>query len=139
MLRWGIYCGVIGLLLLQGCRSGEGPQLGTVTGVVTLDGKPLADAIISFTPDEAGRPSSGVTNREGRYQLEYSASQRGALVGSHRVHISTDQGGDNEGRKNQSSASSSREKVPDRYRGTESLTAVVKAGRNKIDFTLISE
>ena len=48
------------------------PELGSVTGTVTLAGKPLADAIVEFRPAE-GRPSSGKTNETGAYTLQYTS------------------------------------------------------------------
>ena len=56
-------------------------QVADVVGTVTLDGKPLEGASITFAP-QSGRSSSGVTDSSGRYSLNYTGSIRGAMLGS---------------------------------------------------------
>lgn len=52
-----------GILTPLGCGArSDLPELGDVKGVVTLDGKPLANAQIQFVP-ASGRPSSGTKSR----------------------------------------------------------------------------
>lgn len=46
------------------------PELGDVYGKVTLDGKPVPNINILFTP-ESGRAAGGVTDEEGNYELKY--------------------------------------------------------------------
>src|SRR5437764_1036353 len=53
----GMFLGVG--LLLPGCGGG-GPKV-IVTGVVTLDGKPLEGAMVSFVPDDDKLPTGGAT------------------------------------------------------------------------------
>jgi len=72
--------------VIFGCGRGDLPELGTVTGTVTENGKPLADAWIEFEP-EKGRLSAGRTDVEGKYTLEYTHDAEGAIVGSHTVKI----------------------------------------------------
>ena len=67
--------------------STNGISLGQVRGTVTLDGKPLEGADITFVPTE-GRSSRGCTDARGMYSLDYTAELRGALPGDHRVMIS---------------------------------------------------
>jgi len=82
-----------GLGLLAGC--GGGPKLVAVSGVVTLDGKPYPNAVVSFQPIgskdnlDPGGGSMGVTDSGGRYMLKYNHTTYGAVVGKHRVRIST--------------------------------------------------
>ncbi len=65
----------LGGLLLAGCGpSSDVPKLAPVHGVVTMDGKPLANATVRFIP-ESGRPSVGVTDEQGRYELNYTDEQ----------------------------------------------------------------
>ena len=52
-----------------------------------LNNQPLADAIVSFTPQESGRPSSAQTDATGRYSLIYVADVDGAIVGKHSVTV----------------------------------------------------
>ncbi len=57
--------------------------------MVTLDGKPVPNAFVVFTPKGAGRPSQTKTDTEGRFTLKFNASNDGALVGDHSVTVST--------------------------------------------------
>ncbi|MEW4527500.1 MAG: carboxypeptidase-like regulatory domain-containing protein [Maioricimonas sp. JB045] len=70
-----------------GCGRSDLPELGDVSGHVTLDGQPLADAIVNFTPVGEGRPSTAQTDAEGYYELQYLADVSGALIGEHVVTI----------------------------------------------------
>ena len=71
---------------LIGCG---GPSIDTapVSGIVTLDGKPVADAGIYFQPADGGPAAYGSTDAEGHYSLT-TVRTPGALKGSHKVIIS---------------------------------------------------
>lgn len=77
-------------VLVTGCSGSKYPPLGKVHGVVTLDGKPLADVMVNFQPVAPGRSSIGITNVEGRYELSFTESALGAVVGTHDVTFSQD-------------------------------------------------
>ncbi|MEQ8633710.1 hypothetical protein [Gimesia maris] len=129
----------LSLLFLSACGGGsDTPPLGTVTGVVTLDDKPLADAEVTFQP-EKGRPSLGKTDSEGNYTLVYTASDNGALIGPHKVLITTAV----EAFSDESGAGNDREArpeiLPPKYNAQTTLTAQVKPGANTIDFPLKSK
>ncbi|MCA9023501.1 MAG: hypothetical protein KDA74_25305 [Planctomycetaceae bacterium] len=129
----------LSLVLLSACGGGsDTPPLGTVTGVVTLDDKPLADAEVTFQP-EKGRPSLGKTDSEGNYTLVYTASDNGALIGTHKVLITTAV----EAFSDESGAGNDREArpeiLPPKYNAQTTLTAQVKPGTNTIDFPLKSK
>ena len=53
---------------IPGCGTG----LVQVSGEVTLDGAPLAEASVSLTPAEGGRPESAVTDQSGRFRFDSS-------------------------------------------------------------------
>ena len=55
-------------------------------GIVTLNGMPLAGAVLTFLP-ESGLPGVGETDEEGRYALKTIRS-RGILPGRYKVAIS---------------------------------------------------
>jgi hypothetical protein len=78
----------IAILALVGCDSG-GVSLGTVSGKITRNGKPLPGAWIKFIPVQPGRQSFGRTDAEGNYELKYTLEKKGALVGKHRVSLGT--------------------------------------------------
>lgn len=81
---------IVSLLLgaAVGAVSGCGGQ-GTifVTGTVTLDGKPLPDAVVAFAPKDGRRPATGRTDAEGNFQLSTFSANDGALPGEHVVII----------------------------------------------------
>jgi len=74
--------------LSAGCQ--KNPATGSVTGVVTYKGEPLANADVRFIPDPLGpRGSIAKTDSEGRYELMYEAGVPGAIPGKYKVVIST--------------------------------------------------
>lgn len=75
------------IVTVCGCGRSDLPELGPVSGVVKLDGAPLANAIVSFTPQGEGRPSSAETDASGAYSLMYLPEVPGAIVGTHTVKI----------------------------------------------------
>jgi hypothetical protein len=122
---------VAGVLLLAGC--GRGANLGTVKGTVTLDGKPLPSAVVSFRPVEGGRQSYGRTDANGHYELRYSEKEMGAVVGKHKVMLTTATG-------ESSQARFQVDKVPPQYRNcyTTKLEKEVSRGANTVDLALSS-
>lgn len=79
------------LLLLMATGCGGGLDTASVSGVVTLDQKPLPNASVTFTPNttEGIAPASnGMTDANGRYTLTVTASgEEGAIIGNHIVTI----------------------------------------------------
>ena len=73
-------------LLLLGCGNSDQPELGAVSGTVTLNGAPLSHVEISFAP-ELGRPSYGETDDKGKYELIYIRDTKGARIGKHKVSV----------------------------------------------------
>lgn len=86
MQRYVLAVGVLSLLFLSACGSSDRPPLARVSGTVTLDDKPLEGARVTFTPAE-GRPSTGTTDSEGKYELQYAVDAMGASVGEHTVTV----------------------------------------------------
>jgi len=125
---------VLALVSTGACRSrsADQPDLGQVSGVVTMDGAPLAGVQVSFAPSE-GRESHGITDAEGRYELIYIGRTKGAKVGSHRVYVTTpiEDESDPDARKIQ-------ETIPAKYNKDTILTAEVTAGKNTVDLELES-
>jgi hypothetical protein len=132
-LRAGLLPLFVGLLSAAGC--GSNGDLGQVKGNVTLDGAPLADATVIFSPVTAGSTSAGKTDANGEYELIYSESVKGADVGPHHVWISTGQPANED---SDPPAPAIPEKVPAKYRTGSALTAEVVPGANTIDFPLDS-
>lgn len=134
--NWRSMAVLLGATLLlvpfAGCSGTDAPPVGEVTGTVTLDAKPLADATVMFQPTQAGRPSTGKTDQEGRYTLDYVDGVTGAILGSHKVIIRTEIPGED------GQPPIAKEKLPRRYHDNTELTAEVKEGSNTFDFSLTS-
>jgi hypothetical protein len=79
---------VFTLVLMSGCNS-SGVKIGAVTGRITKNGKPQVKVSVFLTPVDGGRPSEGLTNENGEYQMVYTRDQMGALVGKQRLTITT--------------------------------------------------
>lgn len=131
--RYGV---VLGCLLLAGC--GSGYEIAPVAGTVTLGGKPLPDAAITFQPlggngtKEPGTGSYGRTDAQGRFSLRMIANdQAGAIVGNHSVTIST-------GKSDPTTDAShvSGEKVPVSYRNGSQRFNVPAEGTAQADFAI---
>lgn len=87
-MRWIGMLGCLLLLASAGCGGGaSGPKYVNVTGVVTLDGKAIEGATVTFSPKGEGSMSMGLTDAEGKFQLKTATGKNGAAVGEHGVAI----------------------------------------------------
>jgi hypothetical protein len=78
------------LVLLIVCGCSRGPSYIQIKGTVTLDGKPVADAALNFSPVKAapgGEPSAGVTDAQGNFTLNTAHDTPGTLQGKCRVTV----------------------------------------------------
>lgn len=127
----------IASIVACGCSGGDTPDLGKVTGKVTLDGKPVAGANIQFYPTEGGRASSAVSDDSGQYELTYKGDLKGAKVGPHVVSVTTAMSPEGEpGDENYKPGQE--ETIPEKYQGDSELKVDVKAGDNEIPLELKS-
>jgi hypothetical protein len=130
---------MIGVCFLAGCGGRtDRPTLGTVTGTVFMDEKPLPDVWVMFNPTAGGRTSMARTNKAGQYELLYLEGVKGANIGSHKVAIMTY----NEDEFEEMKAASNgpvKEPIPRNYNSQTTLTAEVNSGKNNIDFHLDSK
>jgi hypothetical protein len=126
-----LFCGL--LCFAVGCSNSD---VGLVSGTVHLDGQPLEGAVITFYPvvegsgkANQGGASYGRTDAEGKYELVYNRSEKGAEIGQHKVVITTlEEGGGGD------YGAGTPEKLPKRYNVETELTAEVSGGRQTIDF-----
>ena len=79
------------ITLLAGCGS---DKTAPVSGRITLNGNPLANASVTFAPigskdkQEPGPSSAAITDSDGRYSLRLIGQEgRGAMIGKHKVRI----------------------------------------------------
>ena len=76
-------------LIVLGCGGrADGPPLAAVSGIVTLDGKGIEGATVTFIPKGKVVMSSALTTAEGRFALNTATGRKGAVVGDHEVLVS---------------------------------------------------
>lgn len=90
-----------------------------------MDGEPLVNVIVSFMP-EKGRAASGTTDKDGRYQLQYTYQVYGCKVGPNNVGFYAPTSG------------APSHPIPSKYEQSE-FHVEVKPGKNTFDFDLKSD
>jgi hypothetical protein len=83
----------LALSALIGC--GPPYKVAQISGRVTLDGKPLPKALVTFAPmgtkenHAPGPTAAGGTDEDGRYTVSIDQNRPGAVVGKCRIYITT--------------------------------------------------
>ncbi len=117
------------LATLCGC----GPSAGTVSGNVTLDGRPLEQGIISFSAAEGTAPPVTADIVGGKYSAEMIAGKKHVQLSASKV-IGT--------RKNDSPGAPPdeilEEQIPPKYNSESQLSLDVKPGSNEKDWAVES-
>ncbi len=122
-------------------------------GVVTLDGKPLASAVVTFEDPTDETFSYAMTDADGKYVLQFDSEMKGVKTGKKVVRISTTrkilglnskpgqapEGEDGTAPKAPAPKGPAGELVPDRYNKNSELTADVVQGTTQYDFALQSK
>lgn len=127
------FTSLLGLMvvLCVGC-GGPADGMSTVSGTVTLDGQPLADAVVEYSPLEPGmRPAYGKTDSSGHYTVMTTRSQEGAMPGEYEVRIRTGDITSEDGVQ-----VNIPEVVPKNYNDETELKQTVEAGSNTHDYAL---
>jgi hypothetical protein len=131
------------MIPLAGCN--RGVPTARVEGVVTLDGKPLADIRVLFQPDnksgDAGVTGSfGLTDAAGKFVLKLSDSQNeGAIVDFHTVTLSDKLSEDPKDSDAGGLGKTTKSRIPIKYTN-EPPKFEVKAGKvNQANFELKSK
>lgn len=128
---------IVAACCVSGCGSDDRPQLGTVTGTVTMDDKPLGDVWVMFNPQGGGRTSMGRTNQNGEYELMYLEGSPGANLGTHKVVIMAFNEDEAEEMRSET-GEPIKEPIPAQYNTQTTLTAEVTEGDQVKDFSLKS-
>lgn len=145
--------GLLGVIAVGGCGGGPDVTLFPVTGSIKFDSKPVADALVTFSPQSGGRPATGTTNSEGKFRLGTFSNNDGAMAGDYIVTVAVGmqaQSGDapaeiadeNAYAVPEEADGSSSGSVPVRYASTRSSdlkAAVVDGGPTNFDFELTVE
>jgi hypothetical protein len=140
------HLGVTALTLAVTCTacSPASYKLVPVSGVVSLDGQPLAGGIVNFQPmilgsgANAGPGSTARTGTDGRFTLATIRGAQGAVVGDHIVKIYSFNA--ETAMRSATGDALERERVPSRYNYTSDLTFnVPAAGTEQADFQLMTK
>jgi len=115
-------------LFVTGCGP-SGPEIAYVTGRVTMDGKPLANATVVFIP-ENGRPAGARTDADGKYVLNFTEDRRGAIPGKNSIRITTQREGSQD--KDGKTIPGSKETIPNRYNTASELSFTVEPKKKNV-------
>ena len=119
-----------------------------VTGVITYNGEPLANATVKFIPTDAtGSQSYGKTNEKGEYKLQtlLGAADAGTTPGEYKVTVdcieTVETGNMIEENGEEKPETVAESLIPAKYNNAETsgLTATVAPGDNTINFDLSDE
>lgn len=82
---------LIGVAAFAGCGAKSGVSLGQVSGRVYFFSLPARAELLFQPVDDSdaatGRPSTAFTDQNGRYDLRFTETERGAVVGRHLVTV----------------------------------------------------
>jgi len=132
-------CLGLGVLLITGCGQ-TGHNRNEVTGLVTLNGKPLPSGlVVTFTPEESDTPvASGTTDLESRYAAYAEPGKIGLSPGRYVVSVElpfADEPGPYTGPPSLANIA-----IPDRYRtGKSSLTLAVPQDGHTFDIPMTTK
>ena len=142
---------VLALAMASGCESKPQAAYGSlglvsVSGRVTLDGRPLAKAVITFDDVQDGTFSYGQTDSGGNYTLQLDSDMRGVKPGKKIVRISTtrkilglnssEEAGESSLEGGSVKPEAAKERVPDKYYKNSELTAEVSPSSRTFHFDL---
>ncbi len=122
---------IFALSTLVGCggNNADTKKMGTASGKISLNGKPLTDCRINFNSAKTGVGAGGDLKEDGSYTLEGSLP-----VGDYTLFITPP----SDFTPAKAQAKSGLTNVPAKYRGeaTSGLTAEVKEGKSEYNFDL---
>jgi hypothetical protein len=124
LLMVGLLASMLATLIGCGNSARATPELGTVHGKISLNGKPLPNMLIRFETDET-HSSFARSDAEGVYKAMYFVDLEGVKVGPCTARVSFDP---SLGIKN----------VPARYSSESELKFIVNSGHNEYDINMTS-
>lgn len=85
---WWISSMVVICFALCSCFGGgiKPVKVHRVSGIVTVKEVPAPGIVVHFVPNP-GRPSIGVTDAKGQFEMQYQSDRAGVLPGEHKVWV----------------------------------------------------
>ena len=131
------------MMVCVGCtKGGLDAPTGTVSGTVSIQGKPLTEGVVTFFGENNGDTATAEVQSDGSYSLKYGDGFS-VPAGDYRVSINSGIGKptviDPQELMKRGPQPVLKNPIPEKYRDpkTSSLIAVVKAGSNSgVDFNL---
>jgi hypothetical protein len=124
------------LLFLVGCGGGgSGPETFTVSGNVSLDGKPIEKGTISFVPADGKGPTAGAVIKDGAYTAKVTAGSKKVtivapkVVGTRKLYDTPDS----------PTTEEIKESIPAKYNSKTTLTANIQGDASDQNFPLKSK
>jgi len=114
-----------------GCQYQQPPSkypLAPVRGRVTVNGVPQAGIQVYFE-SLSSRPSNGLTDADGRYELQFDELYGGAMLGTHVVRLT----------RNLRPALDPKPELPERYNKESEFKVRVEPGENVFNFELTED
>lgn len=136
--RWSgefVVCLMVIIALASGCSGGgkPGPPRATISGKITLDGKPVGGGEIRFLPAKGSETVSRIS-ADGSYSIDSLTD--GPVIGQNKVFIEWFR---DSGKKDGDGNMISEAAIPEKYNANTTLSFEVKPGKNAHDFTLESK
>lgn len=122
-------CLCVSLSVCVGCGA-SGPEIASVSGKITMDGKPLANASVVFIPED-GRPAGARTDANGNYVLNFTEGRRGAIPGKNSVRITTQREAEKD-ENGKTVVAGSRETIAMEYNAASTLSFTVEPKKKNI-------
>lgn len=149
MTRLQISCVLVLMVLFSfGCETKPKSNYGRLNlvnagGTITLDGEPLANAVVSFDDPADDTFAFGMTDGNGRYELQVDSEMKGVKPGAKVVRISTTRKilGLNASEDSDAphKAVAPTERVPEKYNKKSKLFVEVVSSKTGYDFELDSK
>jgi len=122
------------LLTCAGCS--RGPAIGKISGEVTMDGQPLKEGRILFTPEDGQGQTGGGTITDGKFLVEVPPAKMKVQINASKVIGKRPA---YEGVPNSPMDDIVQETVPKRYNDQTELKEDVKAGPHSVKYELRSK